>query len=422
MAAINVTQGHKDLLREIIESQIDLKGLAQNHFRPQLKVADGQAVGSHVIFKGRDCLQLTGQDYLGLTTDPRVIDAAESTRAYGIGALGSAIITGTLDLHLHLQKSLSGFMGSEDAVIFTTGMLANLGCIPAVIKSPYRAFMRGYGNSKSAIFADDRSHESLRMACDLCKAHGVEIHKYHHCDYNHLDELITSFGRDNNLVITDGTFSMDGDIAPLKEITDVAEHHCQRGLRTVVYEDDAHGIGVLGANGRGVAELLDVEDKLIVMGVLSKAFGTLGGFVIGDKWFTDYLSYCSTHMFSLALPPAETAATIESIRIVAGEPYRAQKILKDADYLRLSLRQNGYEVLGDKTQIVFIVIGDENESARISSALEDEGILCPEIKFPAVSPGRAGLRVTTTYSHTQDDLDDFLNKFYKVTRRPKAAA
>jgi 7-keto-8-aminopelargonate synthetase-like enzyme len=307
-------------------------------------------------------------------------------------------------------------MGSEDAVIFMTGMLANLGCIPAMINSPYRSFMRGEGSSKSAIFADDRCHESLRMACDLCKAHGVEIRKYHHGSYSNLDELITRFGRDNNLVITDGVFSMDGDIAPLKEITDVAEYHNSKDHRTVVYVDDAHGIGILGANGRGVTELLGVEDKVVVMGVLSKAFGTLGGFVIGDKWFTDYLSYCSTHMFSLALPPAETAATIEAIKIVAEEPYRAQKILKDADFLRSSLRLRGYEVLGDKTQIVFIVIGDEHESARVSATLEDEGILCPEIKFPAVGLGRAGLRITTTYEHTQDDLDRFLEKFYKVSR------
>jgi 7-keto-8-aminopelargonate synthetase-like enzyme len=416
--SIDILNSRKTL-RAIIESQIDLTGLTKHHFRPELVVAQGQAVDSHVQIKGRRCLLLSGQDYLSLTRDSRVVEAGVTAmREYGVGALGSPIVTGTLDLHKELQKTLASFMKKDSAVVFTTGMLANIGCIPAIINSPYRLLMAGPNRSKRrAIFADENNHESLRMACDICEAHGVIIKKYRHKDYTHLNELMLEFGKEGNLVMTDTLFSMQGDMAPMREIVQVAESHTQAGRRTVIWGDGAHCVGILGANGRGVCELLGVEDDVIVMGVLSKAFGTLGGFVADETWLTDYLEYCATHMFSLSLPPAETAASTVAIRIVDQEPFRRKKLLDNANFLRTRLVEAGFKVLGDDTQIVFVVIGDETESTAVSGQLAEEGIICPDIKSPAVPWGEAGIRLTPTYNHTEDDLNLFLDKFLKIIRK-----
>ncbi len=405
-------------LYNIVSRQVNVEGLAESYFRSDLKVPQGQCVGAHVQYKGKDYLQMTGQDYLGLTTDSRVIDAAISaTREYGVGALGSAIITGTLDLHLELQQTLARFMNTEDAVIFMTGMLANIGVIPAIMHSPYRAVMRGTGHAKGVIFHDERSHKSLEMACDLCKVHGVEVHSYKHLDTSDLEDKLLQFGRTNNIVISDGIFSMHGTIAPISQIVKVSKDYEQStGNDVAIYIDSAHDVGVLGENGRGACELHGVEQDVLRMGVLSKAFGTLGGFVVGEKWFTDYAAYCSTHMFSLSLPAAETAATTTAIKIAQEEPERRSTVLRHAEFLRKNLRDNDFTVLGDGTQIVAIVIGNPDRSIKISLELEDRGILCPEIRFPAVPIDGALLRVSPTYAHTQEDLARFLEIFLKVAR------
>lgn len=408
-----------ETLRKIIESQVNLKGL--NRFlHAETKVLNGQSANTYVDIGGKRYLQLTGQDYLSLTNDPRVKRMSiEAIEKYGLGALGSPMVTGTLDLHLRLQSDIAHFTKTEGALLFLNGTLANIGCIPAIINSEYRLLARGtQPKSKRVIFADERIHKSLQMACDLCAAHGVAVYKYNHNNYDHLGHLLGTLGGDNNLVITDGVFSMDGDIAPLKEIVEIAESYTEAGKRTVVYEDDSHGWCILGNEGRGTAELLGVEGKVITMGVLSKALGgALGGFICGPKWLMDYLAYCSTHVFSLSLPPGDAAASIAAIQIVQDEPHRRRVLLENVEFLRVALKEAGFKVLGDGTQIIYIVIGDEMESSRISAKLEEEGILCPEIKCPAVSVGQAGLRFTPTFNHTREDLNFLLEKLFKITGR-----
>ena len=405
-------------LKQIIESQVDHDELTNSYF-PALKIAEGQAVDSHVTIKGKDCLQLSGQDYLSLTKDQRLINAANvANRKYGMGALGSPIVSGTLDLHVKLQESIAQFMSTESSVVFTTGTMANLGCIPAIISSEYGVLAKGSRpKCKRVIFKDERIHKSLQMACDLCEVHGVAVHQYNHNDYNHLEHLLRTLGGDSNLVLTDGVFSMQGDIAPLNEIVEIAESCTKSGKLTAVYVDDAHGVGILG-NGGGTAELLGVKGKVLTVSVLSKAFGgALGGFICGPKWLMDYLTYCSTHVFSLSLPPGDAAASIAAVQIVKDEPHRRRVLLENVEFLRVALREAGFKVLGDKTQIIFVVIGDERESKMISDQLENEGILCPAIGSPAVSTGQAGLRVTPTFNHSRDDLQYFLDKFLKITGR-----
>lgn len=409
-------------LWDIINSQINLKRLVAGYFRPSLKVITGQSVDPKVVLDGREVLQFTSLDYLSLANDPRVIDAAvRALMIYGVGSLASPLVTGTLDIHIELQRTLSRFMNAESAVVFTSGMLTNLGSIPAIINSQFRFVINKPERVKRCVFLDKLCHESIRMACDLVRVHGVQVYKYNHLDVDHLNHLMKLHAGELNVIITDAVFSMEGDVAPLPEIVNVANAHRSRGCRVIVYVDDAHGVGVLGANGRGVCEVFNVEEQVIRMGVVSKAFGTLGGFVVGDEWFIDYLCYCTTQMFSMSVPAAETAAAITAIEIAKKEPWRRERVLSSAEYLRDQLGSLGFEVLGN-THIISVVIGDEDESTRVSAELEQMGVLCPEIKSPAVPMGRARLRLSPTYNHTQEDLDRFIDSLSKVASKKKVLA
>lgn len=403
-------------IREIVTSQIDLDLLTREYFRKKKEVISGQGVDPYVIQDGREVLQLTSLDYLSLACDPRVLAvAAEALETYGVGSLASPIVSGTLDIHLELRKKLSEYMVAPDSIVFTSGMLTNIGTIPAIIDSQFRYVVNRPEKATRAIFTDSLSHESIRMACSLAKAQGVNVFTYRHNDIKHLEHLLDGHIASLNMIVTDAVFSMEGDIAYLKEITQLAESYRSANHKIVVYADDAHGVGVLGANGRGACEECGVEDKVVRMGVVSKAFGTLGGYIVGDEWFIDYLCYCTTQMFSMGVPAAETAATIKAIEIAQNEPWRRRTVLGHADYLRKNLASNGFEVLGD-AHIVSVIIGDEAESSRVAAGLKTRGILCPEIKYPAVAKGRARLRLSPVYKHTRGDLDIFLNALIDLTR------
>ncbi len=396
-------------VREIIGSQIDLAKLSSKYFRPKIDVLSGQGVGAYVVQDGQEVLHLTSLDYLSLATDNRIIEAAiDAARIYGIGSLASPLVSGTLDIHLDLRRELADYMAAEGSCVFSSGMLTNIGCIPAIIDSQFRHVVNRPERATRAIFADEYDHACIKIASEAVKSHGVEIWKYRHCDAEHLELLMTKHCCDLNLIITDAFFSMEGDLAPLQQIVDIAKSFRAENRHVAVYTDDSHGVGVLGSNGRGTCELLGVENEVVRMGVISKAFGTMGGFVTGDKWLMDYLSYSTTQMFSMGVPPMIAAATIEALRIARQEPWRRETLLKHASYLRGNLRTMGYEVLGEH-HVVSVIIGDEEESTRAADMLKGAGILCPEIKFPAVPMGRARLRVTPVCGHTKEDLDRFLD-------------
>jgi len=402
-------------LFDVINTQASIKKLESLY--PSQKVISGQCVDPYVIRNGQKFLQFASLDYLSLANDPRVKDAAKiAIDEYGVGSLASPLATGTIDIHLALRDKLSGFMKSESAVVFTSGMLANIGSITAIISSQFRFLLGRPSKATRAIFTDGLNHESIKMACGIAKASGVNVYSYSHNNLDHLAQLLEKMACDINLIVTDAVFSMDGDIAPLRKIVQIAESFQSSQHRIVVYADDAHGVGVLGANGRGACEECGVENDVVRMGVISKSFGSLGGYVVGDQWFIDYLRHCTTQMFSMGVPAAETAATIKAIEIAQNEPWRRETVLDHARYLRDNLKSMGFEILGD-THIIPIIIGDESEATRIAVELEERGILAPEIKYPVVLKGKARIRLSPVYNNQKEDLDEFLNVFSDITRR-----
>ncbi len=392
-------------LAKLLNEQLDMTEL-QKHY-PTERIITGQGVLPCVIRDGKKMLQFSGLDYLGLATDPRIEEAAiDAIREYGVGALASRLTTGTLDIHRELEKKLAGFMGAEDATVFTSGMMTNLGTVPAVICSSLILLCPGEkAHGARTIFIDELSHASLQDATILARWGKTKKIEYKHCDTNDLRQKVAKFGTDLNLIITDGVFSMDGDVAPLNEIAEIA-----RESGSVIYCDDAHGVGVLGENGRGTCELLSVEDQVDVrMGVISKALGTMGGFIAGDAWFIKYLRHCRTQMFSMGLPAAETAATIKAIEIAQNEPWRRQRVLQSADYLRSNLEALGYNVLNSTSQIVPVLLGEEKFAHKVETELENREILSPILKYPSTPKGMARLRLFPTALHTKEQLDYFLN-------------
>ncbi len=411
-----MNSGLENDLRKVIHRQIDLAGLKKNHMRAEKEVIDGQGVEPYVVQDGKKMLQMTSLDYLSLASDSRVIDAGcKAMKEYGVGSLPSPIVTGTLDIHIQLRKLLASYMNEEDAIVFSSGMLTNIGTIQAIIDPIYRYAINRPEKTQRVIFADALNHESIKMACWLAENRGVAVHTYRHCDIQHLDHLMCHHAGDLNLIVTDAMFSMEGDIAPLKPITQIAESFRTSQRQVVVYVDDAHGVGVLGDNGRGACELCGVEQDVVRMGVVSKAFGTLGGYIVGPEWFIDFLCYSSSQIFSMGVPAAETASTITAINIAISEPWRRQKLLENSEYLRKNLIEAGFEVLGD-VHIISVIIGGEKESSQMAAGLKKNGILCPEIKYPAVALGKARMRISPVSAHSKSDLDLFLNVFVDVAK------
>lgn len=402
-------------LWDVINTQVPI-GELEKHY-PAKRVIKGQCVEPYVIRDGRCFLQFASLDYLSLANHPKVKQAAiDAINEYGIGSLASPLATGTIDIHLLLRDKLANYMGTESAVVFTSGMLTNIGAITAIIDSQFRFMFGRPSRATRTIFTDELNHQSIHMACDIAKARGAEVYTYRHSDIHHLAHLVEQKSGDLSLIITDALFSMNGDKAPLAEIVRVAESFQSEKRKIVIYADDAHGVGVLGANGRGTIEECGVENDVVRMGVISKSFGTLGGYVVGEDWFVNYLRHCTTQMFSMGVPASETAATIVALDIAQKEPWRRQTVLAHAKYLRDNLISSGFEVLGD-THIVPVVIGDETEAGCFAQELERCGILAPEIRYPIVPKGRALIRLAPVFDNTKADLDLLLNAFFDIARK-----
>lgn len=397
-------------MRRILSQQLNLYEL-ENRYPPE-RIITGQGIEPYVVRDGRKMLQFSGLDYLGLATDPRVEQAAiDAIKEYGVGALASRLTTGTLDIHRVLEARLAEFMCAEDAVVFTSGMLTNLGTLPAVICPPLSLLVPGpKQKAKRSIFIDELSHASLKDATWLARWGRTGVYEYRHSNMGALQESLQKFRGDFNLIVTDGVFSMDGDIAPLNEIVQLAEE-----FDAAIYCDDAHGVGVIGQNGRGACELCGVESSIdIRMGVISKAFGTLGGYIVGDAWFIRYLRHCRTQIFSMGVPAAEAAATIKALEIARQEPWRRAKVLAHADYLRSNLLEMGFNTLGNMTQIVPVLIGEENLARQIEIELDKRDILSPMVEYPSTPIGKARLRLFPTALYEKHHLDQFLNAMAEI--------
>lgn len=340
-------------------------------------------------------------DYLGLSHDPRVIDAASAAlKRFGVGAGASALVTGYTDCHRELETVLAEFEGEESAILFPSGYAANVGTITALV------------GAEDVVFCDRLNHASLVDGCRLSKAH---FQVFRHDQLERLERrLQQTDGYRRRFIVTDSIFSMDGHAADLPTLCDIAERH-----DAAVIVDEAHATGLLGKHGRGVTESQGVADRVAVrIGTLSKAIGTLGGFVAGPQSLTDWLwNSARSQMFSTALPPAICAAATTAIRIIQAEPERRQHVMSLADSLRAKLVQSGFVIPDDGVSaIIPVILGQPEITIDWAAELETRGFLVGAIRPPTVPTGTSRLRIAVRADHTTEDVDGLIECLLDLQR------
>jgi glycine C-acetyltransferase/8-amino-7-oxononanoate synthase len=345
--------------------------------------------GPRVLLDGKPVLLLCSNNYLGLADHPRVREAAaDAAMRWGAGAGASRLVSGNMTLHRRLEDRLAAFKGTQSALLFGSGYLANLGVVPALAR-------RG-----EIVFSDELNHASI---IDGCRLSGAETFVYRHGDVDNLAWGLRNADGRGALIVTDGVFSMDGDVAPLEEIVELARRHDVR-----VMVDDAHGTGTLGPGGRGaVAEAgLDGEVDVIV-GTLGKALGSYGAFVACDHAVTRYLVNAARPLiFSTGLPPAAAAAAMAALDLLQEQPRRVERLADNAATLRDELAREGFDVSGPETQIVPLIVGEADLAMRICEAALEQGVFAQAIRPPTVPDGTSRLRLAVMASHTRAELRD----------------
>jgi 8-amino-7-oxononanoate synthase len=357
----------------------------------------GGAQGTKVYIEGRELLMLGSNNYLGLANDPRLKEAAEkAVERYGTSCSGSRFMNGTLDLHEEFEAQLADFVGRDAAVCFTTGYQTNLGAISALLS-------RG-----EHIISDKLNHASIMDSVFLSMGlhKQINLHRYKHNNLQDIEDILKRLPLDApKLIVTDGVFSMEGDIVRLPELKKLADRY-NAGL----YLDEAHAIGVIGENGRGTSEYYhDFDLADVIMCTFSKSFGSIGGFVAGDEWIVDYIKHFSRPLiFSASMPPANIAAAMKALEIMKTEPERARRLQQIAKKMIEGFRSIGYDVGNAETPIVPLIIGDNDKTFMLWKVLYERGIYVNPVISPAVPPNRALIRTSYMAIHTDDELDWFL--------------
>jgi 8-amino-7-oxononanoate synthase len=353
-----------------------------------------------VVLRGRRLVMLGSNNYLGLTNDPRVKEAAiEAIRKYGSGCAGSRFLNGTLDLHVRLEERLAEFTRQEAAVTFSTGFQVNLGAIACLV---------GKGDT---VYLDKQDHACI---IDGARLSFGNVKKFKHNDPADLRrQMRNDAGARGRLVVIDGVFSMEGDIAPLPEIVAVASE-----FSAAVMVDDAHGIGVLGKTGRGTAEHFGLErDVDLIMGTFSKSMASVGGFIAGDATVIDYIKHrARTLIFSAAPPPASAAAALATLDIMDREPQRRERLWENTGFFADGLRSLGFDTGESRTPVVPVVVGEDLTALRMVHRLQEEGVFVNCVLSPATPPGRALIRTSLMATHTREQLARVLSAFEKVGR------
>jgi glycine C-acetyltransferase len=360
------------------------------------------AQGAWLEVDGRRVLNFCSNNYLGLANHPRLVAAArEVLTRYGVGPAAVRSIAGTLDLHLELERRLAAFKRVEAAVTFQSGFCANLAAIPALV------------GKEDVIFSDELNHASI---IDGCRLSGARIVRYAHCDPNDLEQKIQeaqgTYRR--GLVVTDGVFSMDGDIAPLDQIYAITSKY---DLMLMV--DDAHGEGVLGEGGRGIVDHFGLHGKVDVeVGTFSKAFGVVGGAVAGSGLVVEWLRQRGRpFLFSSAVPAADVAATIAAIDVLEESTELVDRLWENARYFKGEMRRLGFDTGQSVTPITPIMLGEAPLAQQFSRELFTEGVFAMAIGYPTVPKGKARIRVMLSAAHTHEDLDRGLEAFARVGKR-----
>lgn len=381
-------------------AQIERAGLLRQRF-PRIS-----AQGAEVVVAGERLVNFASNDYLGLANDPLVVEAVRGAiDQHGWGSGASPLVPLTSDQHEALERELAEFEGQQRAILFPTGFAANLGSVAALV------------DEGDAIYADAFNHASLIDGSRLSKA---ARHIYRHGDAAHLEELLAQGdGYRRRLIVTDTLFSMDGDLAPLQEIAQLAAHH---GAMLLV--DEAHATGVWGENGRGVVEHLAqsqsaIDQQVAVrVGTLSKGLGGIGGFVCGSGQLVEWLAHMGrSQMFSTALPAAAAAASRAALRVVREQPERRSNLLAKAAWLRHRLTERGWNVGNSVSQIIPILIGEPGPTMQLARELRERGFWVPGIRPPTVAAGTSRLRVSLTATHTQSHLERLVATLDEVRDR-----
>lgn len=356
--------------------------------------------GTTATFEGKEVVMCGSNNYLGLTTDPRVREAAiKAIERYGTSVTGSRFLNGTLELHLELDRRLAKFVGKEAALVFPTGYQTNVGTISALVqKGDY-------------VIVDKDDHASIVDGCLMCRG---EMKRFRHNDISSLDDVLNKLPLEaGKLVVVDGVYSMGGDIAPLPEIVEICKKYNAR-----IMVDDAHGIGVTG-NGRGTAAHFGLTDQVdLIMGTFSKSFASIGGFIAGTA---DVIHYIQHHaralIFSAALPAPNAAAVLQALEIMETEPQHVEQLWDNAEYMRKGLKEIGYDTGKSNTPIIPILIRDDFRTVLAWHALIEEGVYTNPVLPPGVPQNMSLLRTSYMASHRRPHLDRALQAFKVVAER-----
>ncbi len=353
--------------------------------------------GSEVVFQGKRLIMCGSNNYLGMTTHPKVREAAiKALQRFGTSCTGSRFLNGTLAMHEQLEHELAEWTGKEAALVFSTGMQTNLGTVSALV------------SRDDVVILDKEDHASI---VDGARLGFGKIERYRHNDIDHLERVLKSIPDTcGKLIVVDGLFSMEGDLAPLPEICPLAKKY---GARIMV--DDAHGMGMLG-NGHGTSAHLGVTDQVdLIMSTFSKCFASLGGFVSGDFDVIDYIKHHARSLiFSASIPPANAAAALAALQVMREEPERCHRVLEVADRVRKGLKELGFNIGDSVTPVVPVIIGDDEKTFIFWKALFDNGVFVNPVISPAVSAGRQLLRTSYMATHTDAQIDRVLETFHRV--------
>jgi len=353
--------------------------------------------GTEVVYEGRRIIMCGSNNYLGLTTHPKVRQAAiDAIQRYGTSCTGSRFLNGNLSIHEKLESEIAEWLGKEAALVFSTGMQVNLGTISALV---------GKGD---IVILDKEDHASIVDGAFLS---GGKIERFRHNDIEHLKRVLQSLPEEKGkLLVVDGLFSMEGDIAPLPEIIPLCEEY---GVRIMV--DDAHAMGILGG-GRGTAAHFGLTDKVdLIMSTFSKSFASLGGFIAGDADVVDYIKHKARSLiFSASIPPANTATALAALQVMREEPERIQRVNDIAKFMCTEYKKLGFDTGNSVTPIIPIIIGDDEKTFLTWRLLFDNGVFVNPVVSPATAPGRQLLRTSYMATHTDEQLERVLEIFAKV--------
>ncbi len=398
-----------------------LRIIKERELYPDIKIIEaGIPSEPEFIVRGQKVLSFCSANYLGLANDKRIKQTIiEGLYQYGIHPSASPLISGTLTIHKKLEKEIADFIGNEDAMLFGKSTLANMGIIPALINLPITNFLSSLKipflkEEKAVLFSDELNHATVIEGCRLSKGERII---YRHCDMNELEKKLKKYrGYKIKLILTDGVFTMDGDIAPLKDIVGLAKKY-----GAMVFMDDVGGTGILGENGRGTMEHFGMKEGVdVIVTNFAKAFGVDGAAAIASKEIIDYLRITvKTYIFTGAFLSALAKGVLKSLEIIKNEKWRHRKLWENTRYLTTKLQETGFNTLNSQTPIIPILIGDEKIVIEMAKDLFDQRILAIPYRWPAVPKGQAKMRFTVTCQYSKEQIDRLVENLILVGKKYK---